>query len=55
MAVYEACKFYIEGGKCSHEEAPEPYQSECIGKDACGAWEDNINYKTKQQNNVEVE
>ena len=47
MTVYEASNFYLEGGKCSHEDAPEPNQSDCIGKDACGAWEDDIGYKAK--------
>ncbi len=45
MGVYESCKFYLEGGKCSHKDAPEPYQSDCLGKDSCGAWEDDIGDK----------
>lgn len=41
---YKECKFYIDG-KCSHIDAPEPYKSGCIGKEYCGTWEDNIEYK----------
>ena len=40
MKVYKACKYYLEGGECSHKDAPVPCTSKCIGQDACGVWED---------------
>ena len=40
MTTYPQCKFYLEGGKCSHKDAPNPYHSWCIGKFECGDWDD---------------
>lgn len=45
MATYKECKFYLEGGKCSHEDAPNPYHSRCLGKEHCGAWQDDIRHQ----------
>jgi len=42
MNTYKECRFYIEGGKCSHKDAPEPGHSYCIGKDWCEVWRDDI-------------
>ena len=42
MATYKECKFYLEGGKCSHKDAPSPRRSYCIGKDGCDSWGDEI-------------
>ncbi len=36
------CKFYLKDGKCSHGDAPQPFVSECIGIQACEAWQDGI-------------
>ena len=33
------CKFYIKGGRCAHQGAPTPGKSWCIGKEACGVYE----------------
>lgn len=49
METYPGCKFYLKGGKCSHEDAPNPNHSYCIGKKECGAWEDNINYQAQEK------
>ena len=38
-AVEEGCKYYIKGGLCASSDAPKPGHSECIGKDACGSFE----------------
>ena len=46
---YEECKFYIKGGKCSHKDAPEPRISQCVGKEFCGAWEDDIDCEVKEE------
>ena len=54
MGTYPECKFYLDGGKCSHEDAPNPRHSYCIGKVDCGAWEDSITYKTKDANHKDV-
>jgi len=40
--AYLECKFYIEGGKCSHIDTPNPRHSWCIGKDECKSWDDEI-------------
>ena len=42
MATYPECKFYLGSGKCSHKDAPNPRHSWCIGKDACGSWDEEI-------------
>ena len=39
---YKECKFYdIRSEKCVHEDAPTN-DSSCIGYDACGSREDDI-------------
>jgi hypothetical protein len=45
---YEECKFYTNDGKCSHEDAPKPGQSSCIGKEYCRAWDDDPGYQVKE-------
>ena len=42
MADYKECKFYF-GGKCVHMDAPLN-NPECIGKENCGADEDDITF-----------
>ena len=52
--TYKECKFYLEGGNCSHQDAPNPYHSYCIGKLNCGAWEDDKTFQAiKQEANNE--
>ena len=53
MATYPDCKFYLEGGKCSHEDAPNPNHSYCIGKLECGCYEDGIRYKVQEKGGLE--
>lgn len=46
---YKECKFYKEGGKCTHKEAPYT-NPDCIGYDACAAKDDDISWKVKPVN-----
>ncbi len=45
MATSPECKFYLRGGKCSHNDAPNPNHSYCIGKGKCGSWGDEIKHQ----------
>jgi len=55
MGTYPECKFYIKGGKCSHQYAPNPYHSYCIGRKACHlSWGDGIEWQAKQSEKKEV-
>ena len=47
MSVFPDCKFYFEGENCSHEDAPDPYHSLCIGEEEGGSWDDTIYHKAK--------
>ena len=47
--TYKECKFYVKGGRCSHEDAPNPWHSLCIGRDECRAWDDGINYQSEKE------
>ena len=49
MTTYRECKFYREGGKCAHKDAPNPHHSWCIGAKLCGVWYENIKYKAKPE------
>ena len=40
---YKECKF-LEYGICTHEDCPKDNHN-CIGKDSCAAWEDDISHK----------
>jgi len=55
MTTYKECKFYIEGGKCCHEDAPKPYHSYCIGKQECGVWDDHLGYAADKPEPQKVE
>lgn len=39
---YTTCTFYREHNCCTHKDAPEPFVSPCIGRDACGCWDEEI-------------
>lgn len=39
---YQECKFRMGYNRCSHKDAPEPYRSQCLGKEQCLAWNDPI-------------
>jgi hypothetical protein len=47
---YKECKFYIKYGRCSHKTAPEPYHSQCLGKEQCIVWNDPITSQALDSN-----
>ena len=42
MNDYGECKFYLNG-RCFHEDCPQG-TCECIGKEACESWHDDISH-----------
>jgi hypothetical protein len=48
MEDYKECKFYVNG-KCNHEDAPSNHP-ECIGKNNCGSWQDDIEHSKNYPN-----
>lgn len=52
MPVYEECKFYLHGGKCKHQDAPHPYESDCIGTKECVVYDDPKEYAAKSSENT---
>ena len=42
------CKYYLKGGKCSSESAPNPNHSWCVSKYRCGDYESTYEIKEGQ-------